>query len=85
MLVDVDDANDDVNVIVNYGSMKNENDQGYDGNHVAIGLGNVSGSTTIYNSIVDNSGLVLNGMTTDQLWDDGDYALNTLSLNSEVP
>lgn len=42
MLVDVDDTNDDVNVIVNYGSIRNQNDEGYDGNRVAIGLGNVS-------------------------------------------
>lgn len=90
MLVDVDDSNDDVNIIVNYGSMRNENDQGYcitgsGCNHVAIGLGNVSGDVTIYNSIVDDSGLVLNGMATDQLRDGGEYALSGLHLNSEIP
>ena len=93
MLVDSSGANnDDVDIIVNYGSMRNELDEGYcdeEGdelcNHVAIGLGNVSGDVTIYNSIVDDSGVVLNGKLTNELWDEGEFALNTLHLNSTIP
>ncbi|MFA7285067.1 MAG: nidogen-like domain-containing protein, partial [Candidatus Absconditabacterales bacterium] len=89
MLVDTSGANNDVDIIVNYGSIRNQSDQGYcvgtSCNLVAIGLGTSSGGVVSYNSIVDNSGVVLNGKSTQQLRDGGVYALNTLSLNSNIP
>ncbi len=106
MFVDIDDDTDDVDIIVNYGSMRNEDEQGYclgvddegyveydeglgwedtNCNRIAIGLGTASGDVTIYNSIVSDSGLVLNGMRTQELWDEGDTPLNEQHLNSTVP
>ncbi len=89
--VDIDDETDDVDIMINYGSMRNESDEGYceDSvcNKVAIGLGTYDpdSATTVYNSLVDDDDTILNGLTTDQLWDEGDFALNTLHLNSMVP
>jgi len=71
--------------------MRNESEEGYSTgdvfNAVAIGLGtyDTGSETTVYNSLVDDDDTELNGMTTDQLRDEGEFALNTLHLNSEIP
>lgn len=92
ILVDTSNANNDVTIIVNYGSILNQDQEGYclegegqDCARVAIGLSVSSGDFVIYNSIVDDNGTVLDGMQSIDLWDGADTPLNTRTLNSTIP
>lgn len=92
MLVDIDDgAGTDVDIIVNYGSIQ-ANDEGYsdgcadpDGGCVAIGVGSVLDGNIMYASIVDDDGVLYNGLTSAVVADDGAFPLNVGHLNSAIP
>ncbi|MEI7743417.1 MAG: choice-of-anchor Q domain-containing protein, partial [Chloroflexota bacterium] len=92
VLVDRSDvASNDVDIIVNYGSLQ-ANDQGYsdgcaDGNDtcVAIGVGSVIDGQIKYASIVDDSSVLYNGRLNADVADDGAHPLNQAHLNSDVP
>jgi hypothetical protein len=93
VLVDVDGAGgSNVDIIVNYGSL-GTNFKGYDcedaagnsyDNCLAIGLGTVQNGVTRYASMVDDAGVLYNGMSSDAVIDGGDNALNLAHLNSTV-
>lgn len=95
LFVDVSDANDDVDIILNYGSITNgNNNQWYcdywdeeesNCNLVAIWLGSfTSEDELIYNSLLNDNGIALNGRSIMDLADDGQYALASNRLNSNV-
>ena len=88
VLVDVDDAaGDDVDIIVNYGSLQ-DNDEGYScsaGNCAAVGVGTVVSGSVQYASMVDDDGVLYNGMLVGDIADNGSNPLRERHLNSAVP
>jgi hypothetical protein len=88
MLVDVDDAGgDDVDIVVNYGSLQ-DNNQGYScdaGNCAAVGVGSVTNGSVQYASMVDDQGTLYNGMAVSEIADDGAHPLALNHLHSTVP
>ncbi len=90
MLVDVDgSAGTDVDIIVNYGSLLTDY-KGYrnagDGlDRAAIGVGSIKDNVVQYASIVDDAGVLYNGMPTADVADPGTHPLNLAHLNSTVP
>jgi hypothetical protein len=90
MLVNIDDnAGTDVDIIVNYGSLTTT-DQGYSNSpdwidRAAIGVGSIQDGTVQYASIVDDNGVLYNGMPTADVADFGSNPLNVAHLNSNVP
>jgi hypothetical protein len=78
----------DVNIIINYGSMTTTG-QGYSNGdstaRVAAGVGTVENGVTKYASLVDDSGTLYNGMPTDDVLDGGAHPLSSGHLNSTVP
>jgi hypothetical protein len=90
MLVNIDDnAGTDVDIIVNYGSLTTTG-QGYwdpgDGfDRAAIGVGSIQDGSVQYASIVDDNGMLYNGMPTADVADFGPNPLNVAHLNSTVP
>lgn len=91
MLVDAGDGNGDVNIVLNYGSI-DPISQGYNCDSgasrcLAAGLGTVDTSTghVSYASLVDDDGVIYNGLTATDTADDGTHPMSQAHLNSAVP
>jgi hypothetical protein len=90
MLVNVDDnAGTDVDIIVNYGSLTTTV-QGYRNSgdptrRAAVGVGSVQDGNIQYASMVDDNGVLYNGMPTADVADAGSHPLDVAHLNSVVP
>jgi hypothetical protein len=90
MLVDVDgSAGTDVDIIVNYGSLltdyKGYRNSGDATDRAAIGVGSIQDDVVQYASIVDDDGVLYNGMPSEDVVDSGAHPLNLAHLNSTVP
>ena len=93
VFVDVSDANDDVDIILNYGSITDagEDNQWYcldeeeeDCWLVAIWLGLSVGDELIYNSLINDDDELLNGLLMSELADGWTHALRSNHLNSVI-
>jgi putative cell wall-binding protein len=90
LLVNEGEGNGDVDIVINYGQIDAIN-QGYstdgESNLVAAGLGTVDSDTgaVTYASLVDDDGVLYNGLTTTDTSDTGTHPVSQAHLNSEIP